>query len=76
MTGTKIPLIKIKGNLIRVESIIAFEGLSVGIEEIISPSDEKQNAAIKLAASIGMLIINSPKNNELTMKITVVISVP
>ena len=61
---TKIPLIKINGNLIRVATIIAFEGLSVGIEEINSPKEEKQNAARSVPKSMGILITILPKNNE------------
>ena len=43
--GKNTPLIKIKGNLIIVDNIIMFEGLSVGGAEMSSPKDEKQKAA-------------------------------
>jgi len=46
--GIKIPLINIKGNLIRFDSIIIFEGLSVGGADINNPRDEKQKAASKV----------------------------
>lgn len=41
-TGTKIPLIKITGNLIRLESIITCEGSPVGGNDKIFPRAEKQ----------------------------------
>ncbi|KKS03547.1 MAG: hypothetical protein UU64_C0002G0110 [candidate division WWE3 bacterium GW2011_GWF2_41_45] len=74
--GIKIPLIKINGNFIKVDNIIAFEGLSVGIEEISSPKEEKQKAANIVAKNIGILIINFPKNKELTKNIGIVIKMP
>ena len=55
---------------------MTFAGLSVGTEEISSPKDEKQNAPIAVATRIGMLIATFSMNNELMIKITVVIRVP
>ncbi len=45
VTGMKIPLINIRGNFIKFDSIIIFDGLSVGGAEISKPREEKQNAA-------------------------------
>jgi len=45
LVGMKIPLTKIKGNLIRVDSIIISDVVSVGIDEISTPIAEKQKLA-------------------------------
>ena len=45
LIGMNTPLTKIIGNLIMVDIIIIFDGLSVGGAEISSPKDEKQKAA-------------------------------
>ncbi len=58
--GTKTPLIKIRGNLIKVAKSITFEGLSVGEADIKIPRDEKQKAAIIVPIIKGMLIIPGP----------------
>lgn len=47
--GINIPLINMIGNLISVESIITFAGVSVGGTESSAPRDEKQNAEINTA---------------------------
>ena len=67
---------KTNGNFIRDESIMAFAGLSVGMDEINSPKEEKQKAASIVASNIGMLMTNFPKNKELIRKIVVVIKDP
>lgn len=50
--GMKIPLINIIGNLISVEIIIIFAGVSVGGVESKDPSAEKQNDASNIPAII------------------------
>ena len=74
--GMKIPLIKINGNLIKVDSIIIFDGLSVGGAEISSPIDEKQKAAKIVPAIRLKLIISAPSRTMLTKKIKKVIKRP
>lgn len=74
--GTKIPLIKTKGNFTRVDSIMAFAGVSVGVAEISSPRDEKQKAANMVPKINGMLTINSPKTKRLMINTAVVIKRP
>lgn len=46
--GMKTPLIKIRGNLMRVESIITFAGISVGGEDNRTPMAEKQKVARRI----------------------------
>jgi hypothetical protein len=50
--GIKIPLINIIGNLMSVEIIIIFAGVSVGGVESKAPRDEKQNDANNIPAII------------------------
>jgi hypothetical protein len=67
---------KIKGNLIKLDSIIMFEGLSVGGAEISSPREEKQKAA-KIVPTIRLkLIISIPNRMMLTKKIIEVMKRP
>ena len=76
LIGTNIPLIKIKGNLIKLESIIMLEGLSVGGEEIKSPKDEKQKAASIVPKIKLKFIIPHPSKITLTKKMKKVIKSP
>jgi len=71
-----IPLIKIIGNLIKVDSIIIFDGLSVGGAEISNPKDEKQKAARIVPASRLKLIILVPSKIMLAKKMKKVIKRP
>jgi len=67
---------KIKGNLIKLDSIIMFEGLSVGGAEISSPKEEKQKAA-KIVPTIRLkLIISIPNKTMPTEKTKEVIKRP
>jgi len=65
----KTPLTKTKGNLTRFESIITFDGLSVGRDESKLPNAEKQKAerTILIAKMYGLTIsaprANVPTNN-------------
>jgi hypothetical protein len=72
----KIPLIKIRGNLIRVESIIELDGLSVGTEAINSPRAEKQKAARSVPNTMDRFKVTLAIKNQLMEKITKVIIVP
>ena len=56
----KIPLINIKGNLIKFDNIIIFDGLSVGGAEINKPRDEKQKADNKVPIIRDKFIIFKP----------------
>ncbi len=58
--GTNTPLMKIRGNLIRVAKSIISEGLSVGEAEIKVPKVEKQKAAITIPMTKDRLIIPGP----------------
>lgn len=70
------PLMKIKGNLINVDNIIIFDGLSVGGDEISSPKDEKQKAA-RIVPTIRLkLIMPVPSKITQTKKIKRVIKRP
>jgi hypothetical protein len=62
--GTNTPLIKIRGNLIRVAKSITSEGLSVTGAEIKIPKVEKQKAAIMVPRTKEKLIISPP--NKIT----------
>ena len=74
--GTNIPLMKIKGNLIKLDNIIIFDGLSVGGAEINIPNEEKQKAA-KIVPTIRFkLIISIPSKTILTKKMKKVIPRP
>lgn len=74
--GIKTPLMKIKGNLISVESIITLEGLSVGGAESKLPNVEKQNAerSIPKTKTMGWVSIvpkkTIPKNSGIAEKTT------
>ena len=73
--GMNTPLMNINGNLTRFESIITFDGLSVGGDESKLPNAEKQKAerTISIAKMDGLTILapraNIPTNNG-TMEIT------
>ncbi len=67
---------KSRGNLIILESIIIFDGLSVGGAEIKRPRDEKQKAAITVPTTRLKLIIPTPSKITLTIKIKRVINRP
>ncbi len=71
-----IPLIKIIGNLIKVDSIIIFDGLSVGGAEITSPKEEKQKAARIVPMIRLKLTISIPSKIMLAKKINKVIKRP
>ena len=71
-----IPLIKIMGNLIKVDSIIIFDGLSVGGADMTSPRDEKQKAARIVPMIRFKFIIPTPSRIALTKKIKKVIKMP
>jgi len=71
-----IPLIKIMGNLIKLDNIMIFAGLSVGGAEISSPKDEKQNAA-RIVPTIRLkLIIPVPSKIMPTKRIKKVMKRP
>jgi hypothetical protein len=74
--GTNTPLIKIRGNLIMLCSIIILDGLSVGGAEISRPREEKQKAAIMVPATRLKLIISTPSKTMLIIKIKKVINRP
>ena len=76
LIGMNIPLIKIIGNLIKVDNIIMFEGLSVGGAEISNPKEEKQKAAKIVPAIRLKLIISIPSKIMLPKKIKKVIKRP
>jgi len=76
LIGANIPLMKIKGNLIKVDNIIIFDGLSVGGAEINNPKDEKQKAAKNVPTIRLKLIIPIPSKIMLTKKIKKVIKRP
>ena len=50
--GMKMPLINITGNLMSVEIIIIFAGVSTGGAESNAPREEKQNEASNIPAMI------------------------
>jgi len=58
--GIKTPLINIRGSLIKFDSIIIFDGLSVGGAEINKPSDEKQKEANNVPTIRYKFTISSP----------------
>ena len=58
--GTKIPLINIKGNLTKFDSIIVFDGLSVDGADSNKPKDEKQKADNSVPIIKGKLIMFNP----------------
>ena len=74
--GTNTPLIKRKGNLIRVAKSIMFDGLSAGGADINVPKAEKQKAAIILPATKEKLTIPPPKSMIITSKIKALIKRP
>lgn len=76
LIGVNIPLMKIKGNLIKVDNIIIFDGLSVGGAEINSPKDEKQKAAKSVPTIRLKLIIPIPSKMILTKRIKKVMKRP
>ena len=76
LIGTNTPLIKIKVNFIKVDSIIIFDGLSVAGAEINSPREEKQKAAMIVPIIKGRLIISNPSKITPTKKIKKVIKSP
>ncbi len=76
LIGMNIPLIKIRGNLIKLDNIIIFDGLSVGGAEISTPNDEKQKDA-KIVPIISFKpIILIPSKIILTKKTNDVIKRP
>ena len=76
LIGVNIPLMKIKGNLIKVDNIIIFDGLSVGGAEINNPKDEKQKAAKSVPTIRLKLIIPIPSKMILTKRIKKVMKRP
>ena len=73
--GMNTPLMNINGNLTRFESIITFDGLSVGGDESKLPNAEKQKAerTISIAKMAGLAMLASRANiptNSGTMEIT------
>lgn len=74
--GTNTPLMKIRGNLIRVAKSIISEGLSVGEAEIKIPKVEKQKAAITIPIIKDKLIISDPIRMKLIKRIKELIKRP
>jgi len=76
-TGINTPLINTRGNRIRFESIIIFDGLSVGGEEIRLPNAEKQKAdKIMSTAKMNGLTTLAPKANMPTRSGTTEMTIP
>jgi hypothetical protein len=74
--GTKTPLIKMRGNLIKVAKSMISEGLSVGEAEIKVPKAEKLKAAITIPIIKGRLIISGPIRTQLIKMIKELIKIP
>jgi len=74
--GKNTPLIKIKGNLIILDNIIIFEGLSVAGADINKPKEEKQKAAIIVPIIRLKLKISKPSKTTPIIMITKVIKRP
>ena len=69
LRGINIPLIKIKGNFIREDSIIMLEGLSVGGADKTNPNAEKQKEA-KTVPITRLRVMNPVPNKAIPNKKT------
>jgi len=74
--GIKIPLTNIKGNLIKFDSIIIFDGLSVGGADNNKPREEKQKADNNVPIIRDKLIIFNPNKTIPINKIKLDIKIP
>lgn len=74
--GMNTPLMNIRGNLIRVDNIIMFEGVSVGGADINEPRVEKQNADRTVPMIKYRLTIPSPSRTTPMMRIKDVMKRP
>jgi hypothetical protein len=69
LRGINIPLIKIKGNFIREDSIIILDGLSVGGADKTNPNAEKQKEA-NIVLNTRLKVINPIPNKAIPNKKT------
>ncbi len=72
----KIPLINTSGNLIKFDSIIIFDGLSVGGAESNKPRDEKQKADNSVPTIKDKLIMFNPNKKIPINKIKLDMKIP